>query len=1130
MIEDKNLETINDYRSYRQQEEDKQLADEFLSEFETEQPKVEQPILEEKKPLEEIEEKSKEHILKRVAKDIGRGVIAEGPRAVTSGVTKGINEVADLANDFNQFLGANFAKGVVSVIGDEKAKQRVKEITAAKQKEQFAPIPQPTFGVDEAASPKSVTGNVIEDIAQFLTGFGVAGKALSKSAKFAKTGKLTQLVTKGAVGDVLAFDEQEERLSNTLQGTPLEVITQHIQSEEDDTLVEGKMKQAIEGAGLGLIGEGLFRAAKTIRKNVKFKKGIEAELEGLEKAAEPGLETKQLSMLGKPESSDFVYNKLAAAKQETEGLTAEQVSKLKPKTADEIEINFARINSPEDLKEAMQAYANETQLLPKVKGARRGVRSNEVTLRAAEDVDAFKTLLERREGQALNAEQITASRNFYYNTTNKLMDLAKKAASPEATDIDQYAFRKMVATHHAVQKEVLGARAEAGRALQAWSIPAEGTSPEKLKGMEAILDAFGGAEASKDLASKLASFADGQLTTDSINYITQKSAYARTRDAVVEAWTAGLLTNPVTHSKNLASNTLTTLMVAGERYAQAAFPQSNVTIQEANTFVKGLLQSQKEAIANAGRAFRTGQTGFGQGKVELPRTRATSKEELNATGIFKPMGYAMDYYGRIVNTSFKALAAGDEYGKTILYKSQLKALATREGIGKGLKDQDLIDYVAKASNAPSEILQQEARDFANYATFTKELGKSGKAFQKILSQNPVLKFVVPFYKTPVNIFKYTFERTPLALASGTIRKELQAGGTRQAAALAKIGMGSSLMMTGVDMSINGHITGSGPKDRKLRTHLLNTGWQPNSIKIGKNYYSYAGLEPISTLFSFSSTMAEILTNYEMYDIEAQDELDKVMTASVIAISDASVNKTFLQGISNVMEALSDPDRFAKSYINRTLSSFVPSVSAGIERAVSPEREAVESLTDAFKSRIPGLSEDLPKRRNVYGEVLKYRYPDEAILDQSTSAITSLFNPFYKSTEKDSPLDNFLLREGLFVGMPSKREYFEGTQINLREYPEIYSRLLELRGQQVELPQYGNVNMKQALTDLISEDSIKSIAFFSEFKTQEDKQNIIKQIVDDYNNQAKEILREEYPIIDQLILEDENNKQNIFGGL
>lgn len=1128
MIEEKNIETVNDYRSYRQIEEDKMLADEFLAEFEAEQKEIKKPIQEEKKePQQQVPQ---EHILKRVVKDVSRGIIGEGGRSIVSGVTKGVNEMADLANDFNQFLGANFAKGVVSVIGDEEAKKRVKQITAEKQKEQFAPVPQPTFGVDKSENPKSVTGNIIEDIAQFLTGFGVAGKALSKSAKFAQAGKITKLVTQGAIGDVLAFDEQEERLSDVLQGTPLEVITQHIQSDEDDTLVEGKIKQAIEGAGLGIIGEGLFKAANLIRKNVKLKKSAEAELESLEKAPEAGLETKQLSMLGRPESNDFIYNKLEVAKQETEGLTAEQVTKLKPKTADEIEINFARINSPEDLKQAMQAYANETSLLPKVKDARRGVRSNEVTLKSAQDIDAFKTLLERREGQALNAEQITAARNFYYSTTDKLMELAKKAASPEATDIDQYAFRKMVATHHAVQKEILGARAEAGRALQAWSIPAEGTSSEKLKGMEAILDSFGGAEASKDLAQRLASFGDGALTTTNINYLTRKSAYARTRDAIVEVWTAGLLTNPVTHVRNLGSNALTTLMGTAERYAQAAFSQSEVTIQEANALALGLLESQKEAFANAGRAFRTGQTGFGQGKVELPRVRASSKEELDATGIFKPFAYAMDYYGRVVNTSFKALAAGDEYGKTVLYKSQLKALATREGIGKGLKGQELIDYVAKTVNAPSEILQKESKDYANYGTFTNKLGKSGKAFQKVLSQNPSLKFIIPFYQTPVNIFKYTFERTPLALASETIRKELKTGGTRQAAALAKIGMGSSLMMLGVDMSINGNITGTGPRDKKLRKHLLNTGWRPNSIKIGKNYYSYAGLEPLSTLFSFSSTMAEILTNYEMYDIEAQDEIDKIMTASVIAITDASVNKTFLQGISNIMEALSDPDRFAKSYINRTLSSFVPSVSAGVERAVSPEKEMVESLADAFKSRIVGFSDDLAKRRNIYGEVIKYRYPDESILDQSASAITSLFNPFYHSKEQDSPLDRFLLREGLFVDMPSKTQFFDGTKINLREYPEVYSRLVELRGKDVELLQYGGVNMKQALTDLINEDSIRSISFFSEFKTQEDKQNMIKKIVDDYNNEAKKILREEYPIIDQLILEDENNKNNIFGGL
>jgi hypothetical protein len=192
-------------------------------------------------------------------------------------------------------------------------------------------------------------------------------------------------------------------------------------------------------------------------------------------------------------------------------------------------------------------------------------------------------------------------------------------------------------------------------------------------------------------------------------------------------------------------------------------------------------------------------------------------------------------------------------------------------------------------------------------------------------------------------------------------------------------------------------------------------------------------------------MAEILTNYEMYDIEAQDELDKISTATVLAISEATVNKTFLQGISTIMEAISDPDRFAPSYIRRTLSSFVPSGVAAVERAVDPKKEYVANISDAFKSRIPGFSSSVAKKRNVYGEEIQYRYPDESTLDQTTSGIASLFNPFYKSTIKDDPLDAFLLKEGYFVDMPSKSQTFDEVRINLSEYPEIYSRLTELRG-------------------------------------------------------------------------------------
>ena len=159
------------------------------------------------------------------------------------------------------------------------------------------------------------------------------------------------------------------------------------------------------------------------------------------------------------------------------------------------------------------------------------------------------------------------------------------------------------------------------------------------------------------------------------------------------------------------------------------------------------------------------------------------------------------------------------------------------------------------------------------------------------------------------------------------------------------------------------------------------------------------------------------------------------------------------------------------------------------------------------------------RRNVYGEPIKYRTPDETTLDQTTSGIVSLFNPFYKSTVKDDPLDEFLLREGFFVNMPSKSQTFNGVQINLKDHPEIYSRLTELRGKDIELIQYGGTNMKTALTDLVTENSVKSIRFFSDFIDREDKQNMITKITRDYNEAAKEALLEEFPVLDQIILEE-----------
>lgn len=803
-----------------------------------------------------------------------------------------------------------------------------------------------------------------------------------------------------------------------------------------------------------------------------------------------------------------------------------EVTKGPTKGVREYELNFARIEGPDDVKQVMDRLVNEPSLTGGVEKARRGLWSNEQTLTAATDINGFDSLLTRRVGEAFNAEQIVAARTVYYKTTDKLMELAKAAASPEATVADQFAFRRMIAVHQAVQKEFMGVRAEAGRALQAWKIPVGKTAAESLREVENVLTEFGGPEASTALARRLAAVGNN-ISTDQINTIVQKSAVARTADAVNEAWTLGLLTNPTTHVVNIQSNMLTSLQLGVERLVAAGVSDSPIELREGVSYFQALMQSQREAFKNAATAFRTGEVGIGMGKIDLPRIRSTSREVLDAQGIFKPFGYAMDWYGGFLNKYVGgSLAAGDEYSKTILYRAQLKALATREAIAKGLDGDEFKKFVAEASENPSEGMRADAVQFANYGTFTKELGQTGQSFQRIIGRNPALRYVVPFIRTPVNIFKFTFERTPLAPLSKGFREDLQAGGVRRAQALAKIGTGSTVMFTGMDMSLNGQITGAGPSDPKQRAALRRTGWQPYSIKVGDTYYSYARFEPVATPLGMAADMAEILSNYESYDIAAQQDVDKLVTAGIAAIGNQVVGKTFMSGFADLTEVLSDPDRYAQTFINRYAGSIVPAGVGAIERAIDPQMEYVFNEMDAIKARIPGLSDEVPNRLNVWGEEINTFYPGKG-LDGIEERALSLVNPVYYSKQKDAPVDRFMLQNGFTINMPQKTQNFDGVRVDLRKYPAAYHQLVKARGQEVRLIQYGNMTMQEFFKALVDKNTPHAISFFSQFTDADEQQNFINKAVSDYNKAARDIVVQNFPevaqeIEEQRILEQQQN--------
>lgn len=133
-------------------------------------------------------------------------------------------------------------------------------------------------------------GKIIEGITQFAVGFGVTGGVLGAAFKGAQAVKLlaNPLVggaIKGAVTDFSFMDAHQERLANLIQSVPelQNPIAAYLASDKDEGEIEGRIKNALEGLGVGVAVDA---AAQVIGQGLKaLKKGQKARLEGAEPQA-----------------------------------------------------------------------------------------------------------------------------------------------------------------------------------------------------------------------------------------------------------------------------------------------------------------------------------------------------------------------------------------------------------------------------------------------------------------------------------------------------------------------------------------------------------------------------------------------------------------------------------------------------------------------------------------------------------------------------------------------------------------------------------------------------------------------------------------------------------------------------
>lgn len=788
-------------------------------------------------------------------------------------------------------------------------------------------------------------------------------------------------------------------------------------------------------------------------------------------------------------------------------LKADAADIAKPPEQAEMYINFARIDTPDDVKAVIQNMADTFK--PDIDSARRGAKTTfkQIEL-SAQQVNAWETLKSRRVGEPLNAEQSVAARQLWATSADKLTQMAKQAAAT-GSEADLFAFRKMMATHQTIQAEVIAARTETARALASWRIPT-GSGAERFMEIDNALKSSGGPELSREMAGRIAALADNGMIHELDKFV-EKGAWAKSRDAMLEAWVNGLLSGPKTHIVNMMSNTSVVFQQMYERKAAAKIAQflgddASVQLGEAAAQYSGMMNGFRDALVYARKSFMTGESGFGLGKVELPTTKAISSEALgmSSSGF---VGRTVDVLGNAINLPTRALSASDEFFKTIGYRMELHALAlrqaTQEANGGLIEQGALKSRIAEIISNPPASVRLAAIDQATYQTFTKTPGELAKLIQKAKGQYPALNVILPFVRTPANIMTYTFERTPLAVLQKQFRADIAAGGARRDLAMARMATGTTIMMIGADMAMSGQITGKGPSNQAERQALERTGWQPYSLNVDGRYYAYNRLDPIGMTLGLSADMVDILANDD-YGVEKEKNAEEVAVAVAMSIANNAMSKTYLSGVSDLMNAMSDPQRYGESFFQRLAGSAVPTGMAEVARGVDPYMREANSMVEAMMKRTPGLSDGLPVRRNLWGDPIGYQ--------SGMGIMYDAFSPIYSKAKKPSAIDEEILRNEMNITMPDKKTGFDGVTVNLEKYPGAYSRFVQLAGNDLKHPAW-NLGARDFLNRVVSgKHEMSQVYSMRSDGPDGGKYFYVRDVIEQYREFAKAQLLKECPQI------------------
>lgn len=551
----------------------------------------------------------------------------------------------------------------------------------------------------------------------------------------------------------------------------------------------------------------------------------------------------------------------------------------------------------------------------------------------------------------------------------------------------------------------------------------------------------------------------------------------------LEFFVNAALSSPVTHATAMTMNAMVSTYQAASRMLTGAVTANKPLMREGWDMLLAQQMFLAENFQTAVMAFRQGHSVIRPGEVHVAIP-----------------GKA----GEIIRTPSKGLLFVDEFTRVTNYRAYIYAKSLRYWRERGLDGEalakavtndlkDAFDSQTGVANIP------EAMKFAEVPTMSADLGRDtfGGRLHNFFNNAVEAKFIAPFIKTSVNIFRYTFDRTPLLnMLAKRNREIIKAGGEEAAVLHTQTFLATAIGTYAYMQAKAGNITGAGPKDPGLR-HLWLQDYKPYSIKINGEWQSYRRLDP---LFTPLSIMADVHDMVQELGQEGETDAEDIMAASLAGIAAAFSNKSYMVGMTQFFEAWSGGKG---EQMKRWLHSFGTTFTTPqLVRALNddPYLREVESFKDAVMAGIPGLSDKLPARYNVFGE---------------PELRTHSFMPAPVRGKAEETVATDLLALGRGI-RPLNRKSVNGVEVDLTD-AQRFGRVdgltpYEYAQRLLREPGDGEPSLRDALSDLVKTDEWKEASAGSEQFPGGERFVMAYRVIDAYRRRAIGEMLDKFPAV------------------